>query len=145
MPPECVLRRAPVRAAGFSLIELIVVITIIGILAATVVVNLAGRTDQAKIAAVKNDFHSIKTASSMFREDHGRWPDSLEELMSPPESPSGFSVKNYLDKLPIDPWTNEPYYFEPSDDGVLIISYGADKTEGGEGINEDIASDDDRY
>ena len=78
-------RRDQRRDMGFSLIELIVVITIIGILAATVVVNLAGRTDQAKVAAVKIDFKGIETAASLFREDHGRWPDSLEELMNPPD------------------------------------------------------------
>lgn len=132
------------RDGGFTLIELIVVITIIGILATFVVVNTAGRSDQAKVAKVKNDFKAIKSMASMFREDHGRWPDSLEELLNPPESDSGMSF-DYLESEPLDPWTQELYLFELTDDGILLISYGADQTEGGTGFDEDILSDEERF
>jgi len=128
------------RESGFTLIELIVVITIIGILATFVVVSTAGRSDQAKVAKVKSDFANIKTAASMCREDLGRWPESLEELLNPPSSDTGMTFK-YLDKEPNDPWTNEPYYYEVTDEGILLISYGADMSEGGSDFNADIRSD----
>jgi len=88
-------RRNRDRRAGFSLIELIVVITILGILASTVVVSVFGRSDQARVAAVRADFSSILTASRLFREDHKRWPDTIEELMQPPASNTG-STMEYL-------------------------------------------------
>jgi general secretion pathway protein G len=134
------IRSTPRREDGFTLIELIVVITIIGILATFVVVSTAGRSDQAKVAKVKADFSSIKTAASMFREDHGRWPDSLDELLSPPESPNGGTFK-YLESQPNDPWSGEFYYYELTDDGILLISYGADMSEGGADFNADIRTD----
>ena len=129
---------------GFTLIELIVVITIIGILASTVVVNVFGRSYQAKVAKVQADFSSIKTASRMFREDHGRWPDSLEELVDPPATDTGLQLA-YLDNAPEDPWSKDYYYYEIDDRGPLLISFGADMTEGGEGFDADIYSDGERY
>ena len=129
------------RSEGFTLIELIVVITIIVILAATVVVSVAGRSDQAKAERVKFDFASIMTACAMFKEDHGVWPESLDELMNPPETSSGMRF-DYLKKKPYDPWTNEFYIFEMAEDGPLVISYGADQAEGGDGFDADIYSND---
>ncbi len=134
------LSRPPSRDAGFSLIELIVVITIIGILAATVVVNVTGRGDDARIARAKVDIQTISQASSFFKLDHGRWPDTLDELLNPPEDLNN-NVKTYLERRPLDPW-NQEYYFELTDRGVRIYTYGGDKTEGGEGVNGDIFSDD---
>lgn len=129
------------REDGFTLIELIVVITIIGILSTVVVVNVVGRSDQAKIAKVKQDFASIQTAASMFRNDHGRWPDSLEELLNPPAPESGPTFE-YLSRQPLDPWTNELYQFEQTEEGILLVSLGADMAEGGSDINADIRTDD---
>lgn len=131
------------RMEGFSLIELIVVITIIGILATVVVVNVAGRSDQAKVAKVKTDFETIKAAASMFREDYSRWPEDLQELINPPETADGVSLGG-LDKEPIDPWSGEPYHFEPTDNGILLISFGADQAEGGDGFDKDIYSDEEQ-
>ena len=128
------------REDGFTLIELIVVITIIGILSTVVVVNVVGRTDQTKITKVKADFATIKNAANIFRADHGRWPDSLEELLNPPEPESG-PVYKYLDGQPRDPWTNELYQYEVTDDGILLVSLGADMSEGGTDINADIRTD----
>ena len=125
---------------GFTLIELIVVITIIGILASAVVLNLAGRTDQAKVARVKADFHSILTVANMFKADHGYWPESIDELLNPPETADNTLFK-YLDNQPNDPWTNELYFYELADDGPILTSWGADKTEGGDGMDKDLISD----
>ncbi len=138
MPQKITNRR---RQDGFTLIELIVVITIIGIMATFVVVGTGGRTDQAKIAKVKSDFNNIKTAASMFRNDQGHWPESLDELLNPPDPESGPAFV-YLESEPLDPWTGELYEFERTDDGILLISFGADMTEGGSDIDEDIRSDD---
>lgn len=135
-------RNQRTRQSGFSLIELIVVITIIGILATMVVINTVGHTDEAKITKVKNDFGAIETACSMFRTHHDRWPDSLEELMNPPERPNGMRSQKYLKKTPKDPWTGEIYLYDIDDDGPLLISYGADQSEGGEAENADISNRD---
>ncbi len=130
-------RRTRRTEAGFSLIELIVVITIIGILATAVVMNLQGRDEDAKVAKVKGDFTTIIGSADLFKLDHGRFPDSLEELLNPPDTGKGMK---YLKNSPIDPWTNEAYYYELGDEGPELVSYGADMAEGGEGFNQDIYS-----
>ena len=129
---------------GFSLIELIVVITIIGILATTVVVSVAGRTDQARATRAAQDIANLSSSCELFRADHGRYPDSLDELRNPPETATGSTI-SYIKKMSNDPWTNEPYGYDLLDDGPHIYSYGADKTEGGEGPNQDIDNQDDEF
>jgi len=129
------VRRA--AEAGFSLIELIVVITIIGILATAVVMNLQGRDEDAKVAKVKSDFQTTINAADLFKLDHGRYPDSLDELLNPPDTGKGMK---YLKNAPIDPWTNEAYLYDLGDDGPEMVSYGADMSEGGEGFAADIYS-----
>lgn len=126
---------------GFTLIELIVVIAIIGILATFVVPNVMGRTDQAKVSKVKTDFKTLDTQCKMFKIDHGRYPDSIEELLNPPQDFNGNS-NQYLDSEPLDPWTNEVYFFEMIDGRPVFISLGEDMTEGGEGYAQDLYSDD---
>jgi len=123
--------------SGFTLIELIVVITIIGILAGTVVVSTSGRSDQARAKRVLSAFAAIKSAASMYREDNREWPETLDQLLEPTDE--GIV---YLDTPPLDPWTDEYYEYELTENGILLTSYGADMSQGGSGFDEDISSDD---
>lgn len=131
-------RRRARNESGFSLIELIVVITIIGILATAVVVNIGGVDDDGKAARVKADFQAMNTAASFYKNKMGSWPQSVEELINPPEGD-----RKFLDvsEAPVDPWTNQPYIVEFEPNGrPIFVSYGADQSEGGDGVNEDIRS-----
>lgn len=120
--------------------ELIVVITIMGILAAVVVANVVGVDEEAKRTRAISDIKTLEDACSRFKLHHDRYPEALDELMSPPERSDGMTSHPYLKKTPRDPWTKEPYVYEVDDRGPLLISYGADKTEGGEAENADITN-----
>ncbi len=121
--------------AGFSLIELIVVIAILGILSVTVVMNIDSKTDDARVSSIQVDLKTLATAASMFRITFGRYPDSLEELIEPPEIND--VQKYFLDDTPIDPYSNENYLYEVDDRGALFTSYGRDQVPGGEGYDAD--------
>lgn len=131
------------RNEGFTLVELIVVITIMGILATVVLVNIGSASDEANVAKVNADFGAIGQACDIFKLHHNRYPESIEELMSPPARPNGMTSEPYLKSTPKDPWRGEMYFFELDDRGPLLISYGADRAEGGEGFNADISNRDD--
>jgi general secretion pathway protein G len=132
---------------GFTLIEILVVVVIIGILGAVIVPNLLGRPDQARITAAQSDLRSLANALDMYRLDNFHYPSSDQGLEALVTSPSGFpEPKNYnpdgyVKKIPVDPW-GSPYVYERTSSGFTLFSLGADGVEGGEGTNADIRYED---
>ena len=134
---------------GFTLIELMVVIVILGILAGLIVPRIMGRPEEAKQLKAKIQIESLETALKLYRLDTGMYPDTEQGLQALIESPTtGALPKNwrkggYLEKgkLPKDPWKNDFVYLSPGVHDVYdIISYGADGIPGGEDKNKDINS-----
>lgn len=135
------------RSRGFTLIEIMVVVVIMGILAALVVPKLMGRTDDARIAAAKQDISTIMQALKLYRLDNQRYPTTeqgLQALIAKPTSgpvANGWKTGGYIDKLPKDPWGNAYQYLSPGIKGeVDVFSYGADGQPGGVGNDADIGS-----
>ena len=146
------LRRNPsppggVRTRGFTLIEILVVVVIIGILGAVIVPNLLGRPDQARITAAQSDLRSLANALDIYRLDNFQYPSTdqgLEALVTQPSGfpePKNYNPDGYIKKLPTDPW-GSPYIYERTESGFALYSLGADATEGGEGLNADIRYED---
>ena len=133
------------RARGFTLIEVMVVIVILGILAALVVPKVMSRPDEARIVAAKQDIQAIKQALKLYRLDNITYPTTeqgLQALVTMPTNqpiPPNWKTGGYLDRLPKDPWGQDYQYLNPGQHGeVDIFSFGADSTQGGEGNNADI-------
>lgn len=132
---------------GFSLIELMVVLVILGILAALVAPNIMGRVDQALIQQAKTDMKSIETALKLYKLDNFNYPSTeqgLEALVSKtsiPPVPKNFKTGGYLDRVPKDPWGNDYYYLSPGEQGDFdIYTLGRDGAVGGEGQDADIGN-----
>ncbi len=134
---------------GFSFIELMVVVIILGILAGMIVPRYMGRTDEAKAVKAKVDIAAIETSLKMYRLDNGTYPSTEQGLVALIEKPStepaapNWSDNGYLDKkkVPKDPWNRDYIYICPGVHEELdILSYGADGAPGGEGKNADIKS-----
>ncbi len=129
---------------GFTFFEILVVITIIGLLAALVGPRLWGKISGAKQSAAKAQIELFGTALDAFRLDVGRYPTTEEGLKALREKPSGMENWRgpYLPKeIPLDPWKRSYVYRSPGQYGDYdIISYGADGVEGGEGENEDVVN-----
>lgn len=130
---------------GFSLIEIMVVIVIMGIMAALVVPNLLSRPDQARAIAAKQDILAISQALKLYRLDNGRYPTNEQGLqalqLKPSTPPVPHNWQSYLDHLPLDPWGNAYHYLNPGvHHEVDIFSFGADGVAGGDGVNSDIGS-----
>ncbi len=138
----------PSRAArGFTLIEIVVVVAILGILAALVVPKIMGRPDEARIVAAKQDIAAIKQALNLYRLDNTRYPTTeqgLQALVERPTSgpiPGNWKAGGYLERLPKDPWGAPYQYLSPGVRGEIdIFSLGADGATGGEGNDADIGS-----
>ena len=123
---------------GFTLIELIVVITIIGILAAAVVVNYPRYVEKARIRTAESDVDRLAEACSMYRMEFGGWPESLETLTQSPETSSSMRDEPLLDRLPGDPWRH-PYNYEHDGGGrPIVVCSGPNGMLGDE---DDIRSD----
>lgn len=132
---------------GFTLIEIMVVVVILGILGALVVPKLMGRTDEARILAAKQDIGTLMQALKLYRLDNQRYPTTEQGLRALIEKPTsgppanGWKQGGYVDKLPNDPWGNSYQLLSPGVRGeVDVFSYGADGQPGGTGINADIGS-----
>ncbi len=134
---------------GFTLIELMVVVVILGILAGLIVPRIMSRPEQAKRTKARMQVESIATALKLYKLDNGSYPTTeqgLQALVEPPSSgntPKNWRKGGYLEKgkVPTDPWGNEFIYLSPGiHDDFDIISYGADGTSGGEDMDADINS-----
>lgn len=133
--------------AGFTLLEIMVVIVILGLLAALVVPKLIGRTEEAKRTQTRLQIKNIEQALQLFKLDNGFYPATEQELTAlvrAPEIgrvPKNYRKGGYLDRVPKDPWGNHYVYVSPGSHGDYdISSYGADGVQGGEGEDADINS-----
>jgi general secretion pathway protein G len=126
---------------GFTLIEIMVVILILGLLATLVVQSLRGATDKAKRTKAMADIAELKTALDRYYIDQGSYPSSdqgLQALVTPPQSAQGASEDpSYIQRVPNDPWGNA-YVYQSDGNSYTLKSYGADGQEGGTGKNADI-------
>lgn len=132
---------------GFTLIEVMIVIVILGILAALIVPKIIGRPDEARVIAAKQDISSLLQALKLYRLDNQRYPttdQSLQALVVKPTTPPippNWKNGGYIERLPKDPWGNDYRYLNPGAHGEIdVYSVGADGEPGGEGIDADIGS-----
>lgn len=132
---------------GFTLIEIMVVVVILGVLAALVVPKLMGRTDEARIVAAKQDIATVMQALKLYKLDNQRYPTTEQGLQSlivrPTAGPvaNGWKTGGYLDKLPKDPWGGAYQMLSPGIKGEIdVFSLGADGQPGGAGNDADIGS-----
>jgi general secretion pathway protein G len=132
---------------GFTLIEIMVVVVIIGILGALVVPKLMGKPGEARITAARADISSLMSALKIYKLDNLRYPTTDQGLKSLIEKPtsgpaaSSWKTGGYVDKLPKDPWGNQYQYISPGVKGEIdVFSYGADGQPGGTGDDADIGS-----
>jgi len=133
--------------SGFTLIELMVVIIILGILAGLIVPRIMEDPDKAKVVKAKLQIESFSAAIKRYKLDNGDYPGTDQGLQALVEKPSvgkipgRYPEKGYLPKVPKDPWGNDYVYICPGEHGDFdIISYGGDGKEGGEGKDADVRS-----
>lgn len=132
---------------GFSLIEILVVLVILGLLVSIVAPNVLGRADEARVQKADADFKSIATALKIYRLDNYVYPSTEQGLVAlvekpalPPE-PRNWKAEGYLDEIPLDPWGRPYLYLSPGEHGSFdLYSYGADGVPGGEGQSQDLGN-----
>lgn len=134
---------------GFTLLELMVVLVILGALIGLVAPNLLSRSDEAKVSVAKTQIRNIMSALSLYKLDNGNFPSTSQGLEALVSQPSGYpEAKNwksggYMPKLPLDPWGNEFLYVSPGSQGEYdLLSLGSDGREGGDGDAADISQND---
>ncbi|CZF81924.1 MULTISPECIES: type II secretion system major pseudopilin GspG [Grimontia] len=135
------------RQQGFTLLEIMVVIVILGVLASLVVPNLLGNKDKADQQKAVTDISALEGALDMYRLDNSVYPTTdqgLDALVKKPSSspePRNYREGGYIKRLPQDPWGNEYQYLNPGEHGTVdIFTLGADGQEGGDGVNQDIGN-----
>jgi general secretion pathway protein G len=139
------MNRSSRRAQGFTLIEVMVVVVILGLLAAIIVPKVMSRPDEARAVAAKADLAAINQALKLYRLDNTFYPSTeqgLQALVQRPTTqpvPANWKQGGYLDRMPKDPWGREYQYLNPGVRGEMdVFSFGADGQAGGEGNNADI-------
>ena len=135
------------REGGFTLIEIMVVVVILGILAAIVVPRVMDRPDDARITKAKTDIRALESALNLYRLDNFAYPTTnqgLQALVERPRTgpePRNYRGSGYMDRLPKDPWGNDYQYLSPGTRSEIdIFSFGADGRRGGEGIQAEIGN-----
>jgi len=135
------------RSAGFTLIEILIVVVILGILAGIVVVNVMDRPDQARVVAGRSDIAAIMNALKLYRLDNGVYPSAEQGLLALAKKPDvgqaplNWKPGGYIERLPKDPWGNDYQYLNPGiHSEVDVFSFGRDGRPGGEGMDADIGS-----
>ncbi len=138
---------AAVGVRGFTLIEVLVVVTILAILAAVVVPRFLDRPDEARVARARQDVQSLVTGLNLYRLDNYAYPSTEQGLQALTQKPSGtpdaanWRNGGYIDRLPQDPWKRDYLYLSPGRRAdVEVYSLGGDGQPGGEGINADIGN-----
>ena len=131
--------------AGFTLIELMVVLVIIGVLAALIVPNVLDRAEDARATAARTDVNNLMQALKLYKLDNQRYPAAEQGLQALVTRPTAGAIppnwKAYLDKLPNDPWGRPYQYLNPGIKGEIdVMSFGADGQAGGDGKNADVGS-----
>ena len=127
---------------GFTLVELMVVIAIIGLLATVVTVSVITKMEEANVGKVKADMKGLKDAMKLYKINMGSWPRNLNELFTAPANAGRRWKGPYLDEQPRDPWGGE-YTLRPQSGakGPIVICLGADQQQGGEGEAADLDSE----
>lgn len=141
-PPQ---RALTPQSRGFTLIELMVVLVIIGVLAALIVPNVLNRADDARVTAARTDVNNLVQALKLYKLDNQRYPSAEQGLQALVTKPTVGAIpsnwKSYVDKLPNDPWGRPYQYANPGVKGEIdVYSLGADGAVGGEGNDADIGS-----
>jgi len=136
-----------VRHGGFTLIEIMVVVVILGILAAFVVPNIIGKPDEARVVKSKSDIRALESALGLYKLDNFYYPSTQQGLEALVTKPSGepparnWKPGGYMPRLPRDGWDNQYHYLHPGQHGEYdIMSYGADGKPGGQGFDADIGN-----